>query len=319
MSDRDIRGSGSAAATSQKGGYNERDINIDSNLSHTTIFFVHLPHNIDPSTQPIVIGSCASLGGWKESKEPKVPLHQVKKSSLWCSNPVQIPISEDVFYKYAMIVKSMFNLKTWTEYEGHNQSTNRKLVIRRNQFDVWQSNSKFKIDREYLKREFLFVEFIYSKINGIESLRDWIMDYQYIMKVHQDYTVHATNLNFINKLLIESTKKEQRIFLCVLLGHLQSHNYIPPDSLPESFQSANILEDLASVDSDFVLSDIKHLRLILQDELCDRAHFEHMDENVFFPCDLSLEKLLSKIRRTELMNAYEIPDLNVSYQIVVVD
>ncbi|CAG8460377.1 17990_t:CDS:10, partial [Racocetra fulgida] len=258
MSDRDMRGSGSAAATSQKGGYNERDININSNLSNTTIFVVHLPHNIDPSTQPIVIGSCASLGEWKE---PKVLLHQVKKTSLWCSNPVQIPISEDVFYKYAMIVKSMFNLKTSTEYEGQNQSTNRKVVFRRHQFDVWQSNSKFRIDREYLRREFLFVDFIYSKINGIESLRDWIMDYQYIMKAHQDYTIHATNLKFINKLLLDSTKKEQRIFLCVLLGHLQSHNHILPNSLPESFQSANILEDLASVDSDFVLSDIKHLVL----------------------------------------------------------
>ncbi|CAG8738761.1 5271_t:CDS:1, partial [Dentiscutata heterogama] len=148
MDDKDTRGSSSTTAASQNGGVNASNMNIDTNLSNTTVFAVHLPH-IDSSIQPVVFGNCPTLGDWKEQK---VLLRQVPKTTLWISDPVQIPISEDVSYKYALIMKSFF--KQSTEFEGHNQSTNRRMTFRKNQFDIWQNSNKFKIDKEYLKVDF---------------------------------------------------------------------------------------------------------------------------------------------------------------------
>ncbi|CAG8829033.1 17521_t:CDS:2, partial [Gigaspora margarita] len=251
MGDNETRGSSSTAAVSQNGGVYANDINV----SNTTIFLVHLPQ-IDSSAQPAVVGSCPTLGKWKETK---VLLKQVPKTTLWKSDPIDIPISEDVTYKYVLIVKGFFGQSM--EYEGHNQSSNRRMTFRKFQFDVWQNNNKYKIDKEHLKANFKFVDHIYLTIDGIESLRDKIMDYQYIMKNHPEFTICATNFKFINQNLINSSKKEQRFFLCILLGHLQTHHYMAIYSLPESFQSANLLEDLASVDPDLILSDIRHLIL----------------------------------------------------------
>ncbi|CAG8592517.1 13744_t:CDS:2, partial [Gigaspora margarita] len=151
MGDNETRGSSSTAAASQNGGAYASEINIGSNLPNTTMFLVHLPQ-IDPSIQPAVIGSCATLGKWKDTK---VQLKQVPKTTLWKSDTIQIPISEDVFYKYALIA-SQSNMKALTN---------------------------------------------------------------------------------------------------------QTHNYMAVYSLPESFQSANLLEDLASVDPDLFHSDIRHLIL----------------------------------------------------------
>ncbi|CAG8523764.1 13380_t:CDS:10, partial [Gigaspora rosea] len=252
MGDNETRGSSFTAAASQKGGAYAGDINV----SNTTMFLVHLPQ-IDSSIQPAVVGSCASLGKWKETK---VLLKQVPKTTLWKSDTIQIPISEEAVYKYVLITKGFLDSQS-IEYEGYNQTNNRRMTFRKQQFDIWQNNHKYKIDKEHLKANFKFVDYIYVTIDGIESLRDNIMDYQYIMKNHSEFTICATNFKFINQNLINSTKKEQRFFLCILLGYLQAHHYVPVYSFPESFQSAKLLEDLASVDPDLILSDIRHLIL----------------------------------------------------------
>ncbi|CAG8761924.1 35753_t:CDS:2, partial [Racocetra persica] len=91
---------------------------------------------------------------------------------------------------------------------------------------------------------------------------DRIMEYQYIARQYKDLTNSATNIKFIQDKLASSVSKEQRLFMCILLGSymLQPNKPIINGCyLPQNFPSTNLLEDLESIDSDFSLSDTRHL------------------------------------------------------------
>ncbi|CAG8794346.1 13776_t:CDS:1, partial [Racocetra fulgida] len=208
---------------------------------------------------------CATLGKWKV---PKVFLHQTKNSTLWVSNPVRIPTHvEDIFYKYAICRREnkwFRKGKLVVDYfEGvGGERTNRKMEFLENHYDLWQDNYNMKLNMRALKNDFQFVKSIYDNIKGIETLKDRIMEYQYIARQYKDLTNSATNINFIQNKLASSVSKEQRLFLCILLGSYMLQPNKPMINgcyLPQNFPSTNLLEDLESIDSDFSLSDTRHL------------------------------------------------------------
>ncbi|KAF0485179.1 e3 ubiquitin-protein ligase [Gigaspora margarita] len=239
---------------------------IDPRFSVTSVFYVHLPPNVDISFhQPVIIGNCATLGNWKV---PKVLLHKkARNSTLWVSEPVRIPTDVDVFYKYAMFRRETKWLGLGKEkmvvdfFEGYGEQTNRKMEFLENHYDLWQDNYKMKLNKGNLKTDFQFVNCIYENIKNAQTLKDRIMEYQYIFHQHKEFTNSATNINFIKNKLVSSVLKEQRLFLCLLLGYymLQPNKVIFNNCyLPREFPSIQLLEDLENVDADFSLSDTKH-------------------------------------------------------------
>ncbi|CAG8645700.1 21270_t:CDS:1, partial [Racocetra persica] len=147
---------------------NEADIDyednedIDLQFSITSVFYIHLPQYLDPGNyQPVILGSCATLGKWKV---PKVLLHQINNSTLWVSDPVRIPTHvEDIFYKYAICRRE----KNWFRkdklvvdyFEGFGgERTNRKMEFLENHYDLWQDNYNMKLNMRFLKNDFQFVK-----------------------------------------------------------------------------------------------------------------------------------------------------------------
>ncbi|KAF0525877.1 e3 ubiquitin-protein ligase [Gigaspora margarita] len=243
--------------------FNDENINIDPSLPITSIFHVYLPANVD-TLQPAVVGNCRTLGNWNE---PKVLLKKIPNSTLWVSDPVPIPTNFEIEYKYCLfraqkkyIVAGdlVYDLDC---FEGDGKS-NRKMIFRKNHYDIWQYTSEYKISYANLRHDYLFVEYIYHDIESLDCLKDRIMEYQQIYKEHRDQTVRATNIGFIAEKLRNSISKEQRIFLCILLGYylLQGDKkMINGIYLPENFPSNIILEKLEEIEPDLILSDTRHL------------------------------------------------------------
>ncbi|CAG8532935.1 25732_t:CDS:10, partial [Dentiscutata erythropus] len=241
----------------------DSNINIDLSLCITSVFHVYLPANVD-TLQPAVVGSCLTLGNWKE---PKVLLKKIQNSNLWVSDPALIPTNLEVEYKYGLfrtqkkyiiMGKPVYELEC---FEGHGKG-NRKMIFRKNHYDIWQSASEYRINIIDLRHDYLFVEYIYRYVESLDGLKDRIMEYQHIYKEHRDQTVRATNIDFIAGKLRNSTSREQRIFLCILLGYylLQGDKkMINGIYLPENFPSRIILEKLEEIEPDLILSDTRHL------------------------------------------------------------
>ncbi|CAG8447095.1 15140_t:CDS:10 [Dentiscutata erythropus] len=239
---------------------------IDPHLSITSVFYVHLPQTVDTNYhQPAILGSCATLGKWKV---PKVLLNRKSQNStLWVSEPVRIPTDENVFYKYAICrhdskwYKLNKGKLVIDSFEGYGERSNREMKLLENHYDLWQDNNYMHINIRALKTDFQFVNCIFENIKDIQTLKDRIMEYQYIYRQHKELTNSATNIKFIQNKLLSSAFKEQRLFLCLLLGYymLQPNKFTQDNIyLPREFPSNNLLEDLVNVESDFSPSDTRH-------------------------------------------------------------
>ncbi|PKK71632.1 hypothetical protein RhiirC2_849031 [Rhizophagus irregularis] len=209
----------------------------------TFTFHVHLPENIEKIGQPVVLGDADELGAWKN---PIVKLHQ-KNRTYWKSDPVPISIISSIQYKYAIhIPKSALTYIEFEGFDGIDAGDNRTLDVQRNnQFDIWKIH------------EFAFVDYIYDSIE-INNLRDKVLEYQHLLTIHSDLTIHASNPKFIID-RIDDNIKEKRLFLCVLLGYYISKKREEGSSheLPNNFPSNLLLNTLEDYKQEFLPLDTK--------------------------------------------------------------
>ncbi len=233
-------------------------------------FHVHLPENVEKIGRPVVLVNRDELGLWKS---PIVKLRQPypQNPTYWQSDPVTISFSRSHFfnvnvihpfiqYKYAIhIPKSMFAKgDERIIFEGFGESfniiqDNRTLNIERNdQFDIWKSNHEFKLS---VIRDFAFVDYIYNSIKT-DNLKDKVMEYQHLLALHNDYTIRASNLNFISN-HIDDRPKERRLFLCLLLGYYISREKSTFHVLPNKFPSKLLLNAFEDYNQKTLLSDTK--------------------------------------------------------------
>ncbi|PKY27156.1 hypothetical protein RhiirB3_477801 [Rhizophagus irregularis] len=209
----------------------------------TFTFHVHLPENIEKIGQPVVLGDADELGAWKN---PIVKLHQ-KNRTYWKSDPVPISIISSIQYKYAIhIPKSALTYIEFEGFDGIDAGDNRTLDVQRNnQFDIWKIH------------EFAFVDYIYDSIE-INNLRDKVLEYQHLLTIYSDLTIHASNPKFIID-RIDDNIKEKRLFLCVLLGYYISKKREEgsPHELPNNFPSNLLLNALEDYKQEFLPLDTK--------------------------------------------------------------
>ncbi|CAG8713386.1 2538_t:CDS:2, partial [Acaulospora morrowiae] len=159
---------------------------------------------------------------------------------------------EEIKYKYVIYQKSWKG--TYVDFEGDGPRHNRTLNTTLNdQYDIWTNSSKHVI---YSLKDFAFVDVIYSTINS-KNIKDKIMQYQSLRKSQPNITAAATNFEFIYNCLLDAKRKEQRLFLCVLLAYcVTQKNNSHQNMLPPHFQSADLIEILENVQQDTLPSDV---------------------------------------------------------------
>ncbi|CAG8759712.1 20936_t:CDS:2, partial [Cetraspora pellucida] len=190
-------------------------------------FHVHLPPNIERHGEPVIVGNCEELGGWKMITIKLTQPHRREYSTYWRSHPIDIRIGrDDIKYKYGIFNQSRRSI----DYEGEGEIQNRTLDTRTNdQYDIWQNNKSHGI---YNLREFAFVKCIYDAVNN-ENLKD-------------------------------KDKEEKRLFLCVLLGYhikYRRNPYSFISQMPTHFRSDCLLEALQSVQYNTFTSNIKPIMI----------------------------------------------------------
>ncbi|CAB4437490.1 unnamed protein product [Rhizophagus irregularis] len=219
------------------------------------IFHVHFPEDIDKVGNPVVLGNVKELGSWKN---PIVKLSPQNRT-YWRSSPVIISLSSvrgEIQYKYAIHTpKPVFRGKEKIEFEGVNYGDNRILNIKRNdQFDIFKSNHQ--LPRLSYIHDFAFVDYIYNSINA-DNLKAKVMEYQHLLTLHNDYTIRASNLDFIAD-RIDVENKDKRLFLCFLLGHYTSRRRGSFYELQNKFQSGLLLDALEGYKQDTLPSNTKN-------------------------------------------------------------
>ncbi|CAG8487332.1 35591_t:CDS:10 [Gigaspora margarita] len=227
----------------------------DTDVTATSIFHVHLPFDTR-SYKPAVLGNCEALGNWEK---PKVLLHQIQDSTLWVSNPIQIPVNADVEYKYCLVSSAIFSGSS-LNFEGFGSVSNRRMEFRKNIYDIWEDNENFK-KISTSNEDYAFVNYIYKTIESPDTLNDGVMEYQYIIEKHRNLAEFNEILDFIEQHLTTIKTKEQMLFLCVLLGcYLDEKTWLYIYGLPNNFPSDIMIKELKIIDGNYsLLSDIKSL------------------------------------------------------------
>ncbi|CAG8604391.1 25094_t:CDS:2, partial [Cetraspora pellucida] len=215
-------------------------------------FHVHLPPGIERHGEPVIVGNCEELGGWKMITIKLTQPHRREYSTYWRSHPIDIRIGrDDIKYKYGIFNQSRRSI----DYEGEGEIQNRTLDTRTNdQYDIWQNNKSHGI---YNLREFAFVKCIYDAVNN-ENLKDKVMQFQSLLENHKNHTINSITIEFIMQRYQD--KKEKRLFLCVLLGYHIKYRRDPysfTSQMPTHFRSDCLLEALQSVQYDTFTSNIK--------------------------------------------------------------
>ncbi|PKB95996.1 hypothetical protein RhiirA5_472770 [Rhizophagus irregularis] len=209
-------------------------------------FHVYLPENIEKIGQPVVLGDADELGAWGR---PIVKLRQQNRT-YWKSDPVSISIISSIQYKYAIHIPKSdpTSRRENFEFEGFNEidaGDNRTLDVQRNdQFDIWK-----------IRDDFSFIDYIYNSIE-INNLRDKVLDYQHLLTLHSDLTIHASNPKFIID-RIDDNITEKRLFLCILLGYYISKREGLSYELPDNFPSNLLLNALENYKQESLPLDAK--------------------------------------------------------------
>ncbi|CAG8493234.1 1592_t:CDS:10 [Gigaspora margarita] len=210
-------------------------------------FHVHLPFKFT-TYDPAVIGSHEALGEWKT---PKIWLRSISQSTLWVSDPVRIPKNAE--YKYCLVQLGW--TKNTIKYEGSGAYDNRKIELRNNHYDIWNSSQEFKYDYSMLVRDYKFIKYIYGTIISPDSLMEGIKDYQYIYRKHKYITSVNTSVGFISQNLVASKTTEQKLFLCILIGYYMDEKQKGFRSnvwFPHDFPSTTVLKELENIHPNFV-------------------------------------------------------------------
>ncbi|PKY42427.1 hypothetical protein RhiirA4_397377 [Rhizophagus irregularis] len=224
-------------------------------------FHVHLPENIEQLGKPVVLGDVKELGLWEK---PMLKLRQPfpRNPTYWQSDPVTISLSvfaerAEIQYKYAIHVKSMIYREEKIIFEGTGPHDNRTLDVKRNnQFGIWKTS--YRIPERFrivTIRDFAFVDYIFNSIKT-NNLKDKVMEYQHLLTLYNDLTIHASNLNFIYKRVDD--KREKRLFLCLILGYYVSRRQGSfHEPLRDDFQSGLLLNALDDYKQETLPSDTK--------------------------------------------------------------
>ncbi|RHZ88865.1 hypothetical protein Glove_21g49 [Diversispora epigaea] len=247
------------------------EINTSGNFYVTSVFHVHLPHEItEDNFIPVVTGNCESLGNFNKA-QPTVTLKNQHNSTLWISDPVNIPLNVDVTYEYAYAVFRKENSRKYVldTFEGSFSGTNRQMVLRANHYDIWQSrDNKYRINHEKLKRDFRFINCIYDSITEL-NFKEKLIEFQTVSHEHRDYVYNVVNLDYIRNKILESESRAKNCVMFILLGyymerpnkHLFENNYLstsfPSDKL---LNVLNYLEPITGTKQYIMLS----LRAVIQ-------------------------------------------------------
>ncbi|CAI2194678.1 1063_t:CDS:1, partial [Funneliformis geosporum] len=184
-------------------------------MEKTFTFHVHLPKYVEKYGIPIVLGNVKELGLWKN---PIVRLSRPfpQNPTYWQSNPITISLLNfGIQYKFAVFLTPISPGETKVAFEGFSIKDSRTLDILRNeQFGIWKSNEFLLLSNTL--DDFAFVDCIYNTIT-VNNLKDKIMEYQHLLTIYNDFMIRASNLEFIvNR--IDDSSREQRLFICLLLG-----------------------------------------------------------------------------------------------------
>ncbi|PKY58594.1 hypothetical protein RhiirA4_480640, partial [Rhizophagus irregularis] len=205
---------------------------------------------IDKVGNPVVLGNVKELGSWKSPIVKFSPQNR----TYWRSSPVIISLSSvsgEIQYKYAIHVsaKPLYSLGGFGResvlhgreeriiFEGNGNRDNRMLNIERNnQFDIFINNNQLPRLYPNTIRDFAFVDYIYNSVKA-DNLKAKVLEYQHLLILHNDYTISASNLDFIADRIDIRLNKDKRLFLCFLLGHYTSRRQVSFYELQNKFQS----------------------------------------------------------------------------------
>ncbi|CAG8804929.1 33156_t:CDS:2, partial [Gigaspora margarita] len=211
--------------------YETQEDNLATNNNEALItFHVHMPENLDKSMQPLVVGNVKELGKWYKLV---VKLHKIDdNSTYWISDPVKIYLREaELLYKYAVYRPQ--KPQRWYDKVSNMAST---LVPN-------------------LDNNFRFVNVIYESVT-LENFKEKVMEFQMLLKHHNEMTVRAINIISIYNYLSNASNNYQKILACVMLSyHIENfqkktHTHI---KLRKNFPLANLLQLLQEVQADKLL------------------------------------------------------------------
>jgi hypothetical protein len=222
------------------------------------IFHVHFPEGIEKVGTPVVLGNVKELGSWEL---PVVKLSS-QNQTYWRSDPVTIPLSsagDEIQYKYAIhIPKPLYRFGGEEKiiFEGNGPRNNRVLNIERNnQFDIFINNNQ--LPRLSNIHDFAFVDYIYNSIKA-DNLKAKVMEYQHLLTLYNDFTIRASNLDFIFGRVNNRLDRDKRLFLCFLLGQYVSRKQGLFYELQNKFPSGLLLEALEEYKQDTLPSNTKN-------------------------------------------------------------
>ncbi|GES90916.1 hypothetical protein GLOIN_2v1785271 [Rhizophagus clarus] len=216
-------------------------------------FHVHFPEDIDNVGKPVILGNVKELGYWEK---PIVKFRKIN-CTYWRSEPVTISLSAnencEIHYKYAIYLFKHYGGGEIV-FEGYDDRDNRTLNIERNdQFDIFINNHSFQL--QYI-RDFAFVDYIFNSIRD-NNLKDKVMEYQHLLKLHNDDTMRSSSLELIAKRIDDKLSRDKRLFLCLLLGYYTSRRQGSFYEIQNKFPSGLLLNALEDYRHDTLPSNTK--------------------------------------------------------------
>ncbi|CAG8532664.1 1628_t:CDS:2 [Scutellospora calospora] len=235
-----------------------------------TVFHVHLPLNVKELGVPVIVGNIKELGSWND---PIVKLHQISRrtppncsNTYWVSDPVSISLKnlesiQEIRYKYVIVPSQLTTRKTkdfkTMIYEGFDDTSERVLLLRENQYDIWKNNEFLNISQV---KDYYFAELIFNSLTP-ENLKEKIIEYQsiYSDRDHWVNAIHAVSIEFFRECLHKKNSREHRLLVLIFMGYyihgIQRHTHNRVE-LPEKFPTHLLLDILEYVQEDTFPSDM---------------------------------------------------------------
>ncbi|CAG8529977.1 19075_t:CDS:2, partial [Dentiscutata erythropus] len=312
----------------------EHEENLTTNREILVTFHAHLPKNLDETVCPLVVGNINELGKWKR---PVVELYQTDfESTYWVSDPVKIYISGELpLYKYAIYkpqkpqgwVYKFSNAAStffWGDQtiimEGDSPKDNRVLLLHsENQYDVWKTNHSKKLYSPDLNKDFKFVTVIYKSVTFLEDFKEKVMEFQMLLKYHNELTVRAISIDSILNYFSNASNNYQKILTCVMLAYhieiiqQETNTHI---NLRENFPSDKLLQVLQEVQTEnFLPTSAKRpftfvTSALVRHNSSKRNSFDWMKMFSVAPILDSTYTFLSQIKRHEYKNKNDIQNFH---------
>ncbi|RGB41967.1 hypothetical protein C1646_810360 [Rhizophagus diaphanus] len=221
----------------------------------TIVFHVHMPTGIENlGGYPVVIGDGSELGDW-EHNTVKLYKPSNNNPTYWRSKDIKITFSTKlkIQYNYAIYIPAaIFRRPKKIIYEGQNSSDESlpdsgKRLLNLNlkhQFDKWINGNCPELEQYQIGGDipdYAFVDYIYNNVTS-DNLKESVLEYQSLLTLHTDLTIKFSDYEYIINNINENSKREQKLFLCLLLGYHISRQ----DSfiLTEDFKSEILIDVL---------------------------------------------------------------------------